>query len=152
MLFAQTPTLYTTQTTTASSGIPAIFWVIYIAFIVLFILANWKIFTKADEAGWKSLIPFYNTYITLVIAGLPGWYLILLLIPFVNIIIAILLSYKLAKAFGYGIGMTILELLIVGYLIIAFGKAKYLGPDGGASSDKPAPSPTPVAPPAAPAA
>jgi hypothetical protein len=88
MLFAQTPTLYTTQTTTASSGIPAIFWVIYIAFIVLFIVANWKIFTKADEAGWKSLIPFYNTYIMLVIAGLPGWYLVLLLIPFVNIIIA----------------------------------------------------------------
>lgn len=33
---------------------------IVIAFYVLLVIAQWKIFTKAGEAGWKSLIPVYN--------------------------------------------------------------------------------------------
>ena len=32
-------------------------------FVVLMIIARWRIFTKADEAGWKSLIPIYADYI-----------------------------------------------------------------------------------------
>lgn len=35
-----------------------IFTMIAIAIVVM-----WKIFTKAGEKGWKSLIPFYNGYI-----------------------------------------------------------------------------------------
>ena len=34
-----------------------------IAIYVLQVIGWWKIFTKAGEAGWKSLIPFYNLYI-----------------------------------------------------------------------------------------
>lgn len=33
-----------------------------IASYVLIVIGWWKIFTKAGEAGWKSLIPFYNGY------------------------------------------------------------------------------------------
>ena len=29
---------------------------------ILQIIANWNIFTKAGEAGWKSLIPIYGDY------------------------------------------------------------------------------------------
>jgi len=36
---------------------------------ILGIVAMWRIFTKAGEAGWKSLIPIYNTYILWKIAG-----------------------------------------------------------------------------------
>lgn len=35
---------------------------------VLTIIATWKIFKKAGEDGWKSLIPIYNTYILFKIA------------------------------------------------------------------------------------
>ena len=31
--------------------------------IVLYIACMWRIFNKAGEAGWKSLIPVYSTYI-----------------------------------------------------------------------------------------
>lgn len=34
-----------------------------LAFWILLIVARWKIFTKAGEAGWKSIIPFYADYI-----------------------------------------------------------------------------------------
>ena len=30
---------------------------------ILLIIARWKIFTKAGEAGWKSIIPIYSDYI-----------------------------------------------------------------------------------------
>ena len=31
---------------------------------ILQIIANWNIFTKAGEAGWKSLIPIYGDYVS----------------------------------------------------------------------------------------
>jgi len=30
---------------------------------ILLIVARWKIFTKAGEAGWKSIIPIYSDYV-----------------------------------------------------------------------------------------
>ncbi len=36
---------------------------------IITIIALWKIFTKAGEAGWKSLIPIYNVYTMFQIAN-----------------------------------------------------------------------------------
>ena len=41
----------------------AVVAVIGIAYAVLTIIARWKVFTKAGEAGWKSIIPIYNEYV-----------------------------------------------------------------------------------------
>lgn len=41
---------------------------ISLIFSILVIIATWKVFTKAGEAGWKSLIPIYNTYVLFKIA------------------------------------------------------------------------------------
>ena len=30
--------------------------------ILLVYVVNWRVFLKAGEKGWKSLIPFYNEY------------------------------------------------------------------------------------------
>ena len=35
---------------------------ICIFIIILWIVARWKFFTKFNEDGWKSLIPFYSDY------------------------------------------------------------------------------------------
>ncbi|MBO5572674.1 MAG: hypothetical protein J5947_00325 [Clostridium sp.] len=42
------------------------------AAFVLLRIAKWRIFTKAGFAGWKSVIPFYEGYLTFRIA-LRGW-------------------------------------------------------------------------------
>ena len=34
-----------------------------VIFYVLVAVAQWRIFTKAGEAGWKGIIPLYNLYI-----------------------------------------------------------------------------------------
>ena len=122
---------------------------------VIAIIAYWKIFVKAGQAGWKSIIPVYNEYIAFKIAwkpmifwvligigvipgicGLPqvGNGIIVTIITFVcNValfVIHILFSRKLAAAFGKGIGFTI-GLVFFPYIfeiILGFGKAEYLGP------------------------
>jgi hypothetical protein len=137
MFFAQetTDTLVTTTYSTGDSsgmaifgGVYALFW---LAIAVIMLAAGWKIFSKAGQAGWKILIPIYNIYIYLKIIGRPGWWLILLFIPFVNIIIAIIISLDLAKSFGRSevFGIVWLFLIsIVGHLILGFGSDKYVGP------------------------
>lgn len=36
------------------------FWLIILAFFVLNIVAGWKIFEKAGQPGWASIVPFYS--------------------------------------------------------------------------------------------
>ena len=126
----------------------AVIIVIYLAVIVLGIVGFWKVFTKAGEAGWKSIIPFYNVYVLLRIAGRPGWWLILFLIPFVNFVIWIIVSIDLARSFGKGTGFGV-GLIFLGFifmLILGFGDAQYVGPGGRpvqAGSPPPPPPPMP---------
>jgi hypothetical protein len=97
---------------------------------LLLIVAMWKVFTKAGQPGWASIIPIYNLYVWCKIVGRPGWWIILLLIPFVNIIVGIILCIDMAKSFGKGVGFGIgLALLgIIFWPILGFGSAQYQGP------------------------
>ena len=42
---------------------------IFVAFYVLIIVAQWKIFVKAGQEGWKALIPIYNVVVLYKIIG-----------------------------------------------------------------------------------
>lgn len=98
---------------------------------IVMIIANWKIFTKAGQPGWASIIPIYNVIVLLQIVGRPLWWLVLMLIPGVNIIVAIIVTIDLAKSFGKGAGFAIVGLIlfsVIGYLMLAFGDARYHGP------------------------
>ncbi|MFQ5540432.1 MAG: DUF5684 domain-containing protein [Candidatus Binatia bacterium] len=104
--------------------------IIYLVIIVLVIAAVWKVFVKADQPGWAAIIPLYNIYIILKIAGRPGWWLLLFLIPLVNIIIIFIVYIDLAKSFGksagFGIGLVFLGIIF--FPILGFGDAEYIGP------------------------
>ena len=105
-------------------------WLIYIAIIVAVIAGWWKIFTKAGEAGWKSIIPVYNFIVILKIVGRDWWWVILMLIPIVNFIILIIVALDLAKSFGrgtgFGIGLAFLSFIFAP--ILGFGSDTYKGP------------------------
>ncbi|MCA9308943.1 hypothetical protein KC973_01055 [Candidatus Saccharibacteria bacterium] len=105
--------------------------VVYLAIIVAAIVGMWKMFEKAEEEGWKSLIPLYNTYTLFRIAGRNGWGFLLLLVPFVNVVVLLMVSIDLAKHFGKSTGFGVVGLWIfnvIGYMILGFGDAKYVGP------------------------
>ena len=61
-----------------------------LAVIILMIASMWKIFTKAGQPGWASIIPIYNIIVLLKIVNRPVWWIILLLIPIVNFITMII--------------------------------------------------------------
>lgn len=136
----------------AASGTYSLFGLI---FAVLGIIALWKIFTKAGEEGWKSIIPIYNIIVLLQIVGRPGWWVLLLFIPFVNLVILIIVMNDLSKSFGHGLGFTLglLFLSSIFYLILGFDSSRYMGP-GGVAAAAPAayiPPSMPATPPASPA-
>ena len=39
----------------------AIYGTLCLIWYIILAIANWRIFTKAGEAGWKSIIPILNT-------------------------------------------------------------------------------------------
>ena len=49
---------------------------IILAFYVLIIVAQWKIFTKAGQEGWKAIIPIYNVVVLYKIIGLSPWFMV----------------------------------------------------------------------------
>jgi hypothetical protein len=112
--------------------IPILFGLVF--GLALGALMFWKVFTKAGQPGWASIVPIYNAYILCKIAGKPGWWVVLLMIPLVGFIFAALLCIALAEAFGQGAGFGIglLLLSIIFFPILGFGSARYQGAAGNA--------------------
>ena len=104
-----------------------VFGLFTLSVFVLLVVASWKVFEKAGQPGWSSLIPIYNIYVLCKIAGKPGWWVLLFCIPLVNVVIAVIVDLELAKAFGksaaFGIGLLLIPYIF--YPILAFGEASY---------------------------
>jgi uncharacterized membrane protein YhaH (DUF805 family) len=131
-LLAQTYS-YSTNTSDGGGAAAAAFggaWLLFwLAITVALIAGMWKMFKKAGEPGWAAIVPIYNSYVQLKIAGRPAWWLILLLIPFVNIVIGVLVGIDIAKRFGHSdvFGAIVCGLLGIGYTIIGFDSSTYQG-------------------------
>ena len=113
----------------AAAGIAGAMGLVWLAVLVLIIAALWKIFVKAGEPGWAAIVPIYNLVVMLKIVGRPVWWIVLLLIPFVNLIVAFILAFDMAKVFGKGAGFALgmIFLAPIFYPILGFGSAKYQG-------------------------
>jgi len=114
-----------------SLGIVA--YLLYVIVIVFYIYSMWRIYAKASKPGWAAIIPIYNVLVELEIVGRPWWWLLLTLVPVVNIVIGVIITLNLAQVFGkstgFGIGLIFLPIIFIP--ILAFGNAKYLGPIAG---------------------
>jgi Family of unknown function (DUF5684) len=109
-----------------------LFWVIYIAILVVVIIGVWKVYEKAGQPGWACIIPIYSFLVLLKIVGKPWWWLLLMFIPVVNLVFLIWTYNMLSKSFGKTEGFTV-GLVLLGVIfipILGYGDAKYLGPFG----------------------
>lgn len=130
---------------------------IVIAILVIIVISNWKILTKANEEGWKALIPFYNKWTLCEVVGLsPYWVIELLIVQalylFINQVLEgnfvvislswlvslnslyfnVVYSLSLAKSFGKDKSFGILTVFfpVITLPMLAFGKSEYVGKNG----------------------
>jgi len=112
---------------TASSVAGGFGAIVYLVVIVFYVVTFWKIFEKAGHPGWAAIIPIYNVYVYCKVAGRPGWWFILFIIPIVNIVIgaivAIDVARRFAKSTAFGVGLWLLSFIFAP--ILAFGTATY---------------------------
>ncbi len=104
--------------------------------VVVAIAGLWKTFDKAGKPGWAAIVPIYNVIVMLEIAGKPLWWIVLFLIPLVNLVVAILVSIAIAEKFGksagFGVGLALLSFIF--YPILGFGDAQFVGGAAGAAA------------------
>ncbi len=91
----------------------------------------WIIYLKAGKSGWEAIIPVYNIVVLLKIIGKPWWWILLLIIPILNVYISFKIFRHLALSFdiqwdiSYAIFVHLFPFVLLPYL--AFSK-RYCGP------------------------
>jgi hypothetical protein len=121
--------------TTSDAGVDAggtamvvILTLVYLAFFVVMLIGYWKVFTKIGLPGWMGIIPFVNVYMIFKARGErePVVWLILSLIPCVNIIAMWFLANDTAEMFGKELGWKLFLFLIPGlsHLVLGMGSAQ----------------------------
>ena len=134
--------------------VAAVTCVIFAVMALIHLVCRWKIFTKAGEKGWKSLIPFYNTYteFSFTWTGVQGLlmmgalmignilsnvcapdtilYAIGGLFALYATAVGLVQTHKLSQSFGHKFGFTLGLIFLnpIFMLILAFGKkSQYVG-------------------------
>lgn len=105
----------------------AIVSLVYLVMIVAAIAGMWKVFEKAGQPGWAAIVPIYNLFVLLQIVNKPTWWIVLLLLPLINIVILIIVTIALAEKFGKGGGFAVgmVFLPFVFYPMLGFGDERF---------------------------
>lgn len=118
----------------------------YIAgfFVIVGIVAQWRLYEKAHQPGWTCLVPILNMVIFLRIVGRPASHLLLLFIPIVGQFYFLPKMWiETAESFGKTeLIDRVLVVLLNGLYILNLGmsyETKYVGP---VYSRAPLPPPT----------
>jgi len=97
--------------------------IIAVAFYVYLSYSLQVIADKTNtENSWMAWVPIVNLYLLCKIAGKPGWWIILFLIPLVNIVVFIIVCMKIAELRGRAgwVGIIwvipVVGLIVPGYL------------------------------------
>lgn len=125
---------------------------------LLMILANVKIYQKAGRPGWAAIVPYYNSYVKAEFSGCTNdfWFFLVatlistvqswlfefvdstalsfafigvaLLASIIAVVFAVRIEYRMAKAFGHGVGFTLglIFLPVIFYPILAWGQSSYV--------------------------
>lgn len=108
-------------------------WIVNSILLISLHIGLWRIFIKAGRRGWEALIPGYNFWIWLKLVEKPWWWMILLLIPGVNIMMYLILVFLLIRNFEVenrgelvlGVAFSFFYLPYIGYS----DKYRFMGSD-----------------------
>ena len=93
-----------------------------ISFLIIYAYVAIAIQTIANKTNtndsWMAWIPILNIYLTCKIADRPGWWLILFVVPLVNLVVAIIVWMDIARKRGKPEWAGILTVLPVVNLVV----------------------------------
>lgn len=103
------------------------FLIAFLGGIGVVLIGLWKVFVKGGQPGWACIIPIYNLYCWVKIAGKEWWWMLFYFVPVVNFVVAVMVIIAVAKKFGKGAGF-VLGLIFLPPIfipILGFGSALY---------------------------
>lgn len=108
------------------------FSIVQLLLVAAQLAGMWVVFSEAGRAGWKALIPIYNFYVMLKIGKNAWWWLLVALVPVINIYALYRIHAGVARAFGrgigFGLGLTFLGVIF--FPLLGFGDYQYRDPGG----------------------
>lgn len=104
--------------------LPIAVWLLELAWLGLTLAGVWRVFARAGQPGWAVFVPIYNLVTLARVGGQPAAWVILLLVPVMNVFVLGLLSVNVAWRFGrsWAFGLGLLVLPIVFYPWLGFGR------------------------------
>jgi hypothetical protein len=114
----------------AMEGFRSVMWIWAIVSYVIGAISLYQIGKKANvRKPWVAFIPVLQYIVYLHVIDKSGWAIFLLLIPVVNIVLAIIWAVKLYLAFSVSVGLIVLSIIIpivniVMMLVVAYS-SKY---------------------------
>jgi hypothetical protein len=108
----------------------AAFWLFFLG---IYLVCSWLLYRIACNAGqkdsaWWAFIPILNLFLLCKTAQKPMWWVLLCLIPLVNIVVLGILFWKTAENCGqpgfWGVCMLLPFINIVAMLVLAFSAPK----------------------------
>lgn len=140
----------TEAATNASLVMLPVLLVILLVSYVLFAWLTARIFKKAGLESWKGWVPVYNIWLTFKLGNQAGWWAVVMLIPFVQIIASIVFfiaQYHIGRKFGKPGAFVLLAIFLplVWYAWLGFDDSKWQDAAPAAAPDTtPSSTPTPI--------
>lgn len=105
----------------------------FLILLIIYLIRVYPSYAMAKKANlknpWMMLIPILGELQMFHLAGMSYWYFILTFIPILNIIITILVLYKIFKNFGFGLLSTIIGIIfsLIAFWYIVLSDRKFVG-------------------------
>ena len=82
-------------------------------------LSTWKLYIAAGKNAWEAAVPIYNAIVLMEIIHRPRWWVLLMLIPIINLIIIPVIWVETIRSFGFNSTKETALVLITGGLYTA---------------------------------
>ena len=98
----------------------------WLGWVLLFVVLNgvhflstWKLYRAAGKNAWEAAVPIYNAIVLMEIIHRPRWWVLLMLIPIINLIIIPVIWVETIRSFGFNSTKETALVLITGGLYTA---------------------------------
>lgn len=71
-----------------------------LAYFAVLMASLWKLFQKAGKPAWAGFVPGYNILVWLRISGKPWWWIVLFIVPGVNLLMFMIMNVNISIVLG----------------------------------------------------